>query len=359
MVTTSIKKVKVDLPSALAAHTEASNQTASDRFALAAQITKDKPHGLAPEGGEREVLPTRMLSVTATHSFDLSVCVPGAIVRVPLHLIDPNQYSPRHFYKTEEIDKIASSLPDGQDDAAHGYVEGGRIKLIDGGTRFRAAKASDTFFLDVKIEEPPIGALDLYNRARKYNDLRSQPTPVDHALSLVLLLKSGGVKSQRDLMDSVMDLSGKPMSEAQVSTYVRIGRMPEQLLRQMNESPETSTTAVLYAVSELFHGINDGQLGERIDLANQVIAEIKQRDLNKKQVVDLVRAKLEGKKHRQRSTAYPLNISGHKGQIKMFEKRGQLDLSLKGLSEERMSALRHELVKTLESFMTDSDTQSS
>lgn len=356
---TIVKKVKVDLVSAMAAHTDASNKSATDRFALATQITKEKPHGLAPENiaPPKDLQPVQAPASSHSQAFDLSACVVGAIVRVPLNLIDTNQFSPRHFYKSEEIDKIASSLPNGQDDAAHGYVADGRIKLIDGGTRFRAAKVSDTLFLDVKIEEPPSSAVDLFNRARRYNDQRSQPSPVDHALSLVRLLDSGEVNSQRELMEKVMDLSGKPMAESQVSTYVRIGRMPENVLRLMNESTETSSTAILYAVSELFQQVPDGQLEERVDLAMQIIAEVKQRELNKKQVADLVKTKLDGKRHRQRSTAYPLDIKGHKGQIKMFTTRGQLDLSLKGLSEDTMSALKNELVKTLESFLSKTTAQ--
>jgi len=345
----TVKKIKVDARKALEQHQAASTSAAADRFAIAQAITNTQPHGLAPE---MSTVPDRLGGdETAPRDFDPATCVPGTIARVPLHLIDTNPFSPRQFYKNDEIDKIAASLPQGQHDAAHGYIERGRVKLIDGGTRYRAAKVSDTLYLDVKIEEPPGNALDRYLRARNYNDQRSQPTPVDHALSLVRLIDSGSVASQRELTEKVPDISGRPMSESQVSIYLRIGRMPERILRIMNEEPETSGTGVLYAVSEIFDNVPSEQLEESIDLALQVIEEIKRRKLNKPQAVALVKSRLHGPKHRERSSVHQLQYAGGKGHIKLFVRKGQLDMTMKGLKEDEMNSLKQQIAALVDSFM--------
>lgn len=348
---TTVKKVKIDPRKALEQHQAASTSAAVDRFAAAQAITSTQPHGLAPRmQGSNESAPSA--TATTAKDFDLPSCQTGAIVRVPLHLIDINPFSPRQFYKNEEIDKIASSLPEGQHDAAHGYLDQGRIKLIDGGTRYRAAKVSDTYYLEVKIEDPPEHDLERYLRARTYNDQRSQPTPVDHALSLIRLLDSGAVASQVELAQKVPDLSGRPMSEAQVSMYMRIGRMPEKILRAMNEEPETSSTRTLYEVSAIFDKITPDQLDERIELALQVIEEIKRRKLNKYQVQELVKSKLHGPKQRERSAVHQLQYPRGKGQIKLFARKGQLDMTMKGLNEEEMNHLKQQIVSLVDSFMS-------
>lgn len=349
---TTAKKIKIDPRKALEQHQAASTAAAVDRFAAAQAITTIQPHGLAPQTQPSNES-AREPSAMEVKDFDPGSCQTGTIVRVPLHLIDTNPFSPRQFYKTEEIDKIASSLPEGQHDAAHGYLDQGRIKLIDGGTRYRAAKVSDTYYLDVKIEAAPEHDLERYLRARTYNDQRSQPTPVDHALSLIRLLESGAVASQVELTQKVPDLSGQPMSQAQVSMYIRIGRMPEKILRTMNEDPATNSTRTLYAVSEIFEKAPPDQLEERIELAMQVIEEIKRLRYNKYQVQELVKSKLEGPKQRERSAVHQFQYPGGKGQIKLFVRKGQLDMTMKGLKEDEMNHLKQQIVSMVDSYMAN------
>lgn len=360
-----VPKLKLDAKAAMQRHQSAATTAAVDRFALAEKITKDQPTGLSPAAAEatavaptlEAVSPTLKRPVVSTaQAFDLSACVAGTIVQVPLHLIDANPLSPRHIYTTEEVDKIARTMPDGQDVAANGYLEGGRIKLIDGGTRFRAAKITDCTFLEVKIEDAPADKLALYKRARALNEQRSATTALDFALSLRALLDQGAVASQRELMEKVEPPAGGKLSESAVSTYLRIARMPEKIQRAMSESPETSTVVALYAVSELFpDGLGETELEAKVDLALEIIDEIRRKKLNRHQIAALVKSKIAGPKSRERSTVHPLEFGHHKGQIKMFTKKGQLDLSLKGLDEAEMPSLRAALVQTLETFMRDKD----
>lgn len=358
----SIPKIKLNPQGALDRHLDTAANAAKDRFSRAASIVERRPSGLADDVVVKAEV-EKDGSSPAAHSsspdtphagFSLAQCVPGAVVRVPLHLLDLNPVGPRQIYKSEEIDKIAQTLPDAQDDAAHGFVKNGRITLIDGGTRYRSAKVSGVGFLDVKIEIAPETELDLYLRARQYNDQRSQPTVIDHSLSLLRLLEGGSVASARELAEKVPDVNGRgKMPESQVSTYLRIARMPRIVLERMSESPVTSQLTVLYAVSDIFE--KDVQASsEQIDLAMQIIEEIKQKDLSKKQVQDLVKSRLsKERQHRERSVQQSIAYGSCKGHIKLFGKRGQLDLSLKGLSEEDLPLLQNELQALIEKFATE------
>lgn len=286
--------------------------------------------------------------------FSLGVCVPGAIVRVPLHMIDANPLSPRRNYTEDVVDKIAVSLPKGQFDAAHGYLEGGRVKLIDGGTRFKAARDSDTSFLDVKFELPPASKLDLFNRARDYNENRSDTTPLDFALSLRALLEQGAVASQKELTTSVKGPNGKdPLTEVAASKYLRIARLPTNIQRLMSGSEHTSNFYALFEVSALFpNDLNPDQLEERTVMASEIVEEIKLRSLNVRQIQALVNAKLEGPKSRERSTTVPLTIGNYKGAIKTFAKKGRFELQVNGLEPDKLNALQTEMEATIRRFLT-------
>jgi ParB family chromosome partitioning protein len=357
-----IRKLKLDNVQAVQAHQEAASSAAVDKFAAAEAITKIQPNGLA---GPAHAVTAGMVSaptaaaappvepvVTTSAAFDLSACVPGAIVRVPLYMIDINPLSPRQIYAGEEIDKIAKTLPNGQDMAAHGYVRDGRIKLIDGGTRFRAAKITDRSYLDIKIEDAPKDKLALFRRARELNEQRSDTGALDFALSLHMLLKEGAVASQRELIEKVEAPGGGRLSEGTVSQYLRMARMPEKLQRAMVGSEETATAAALYAIATMFdESMDEAQKEQRQELAFEVIEEVKRRKLNKAQIVALVKSKLDGPKSRDRSTVHMLAFGDHKGQIKMFTRKGKIDLTLAGLTESEMPEVRTVLVKALEEFM--------
>lgn len=352
-------KIKLDPKAALAQHTQSAVNATKDRFAQAARIVESKPTVFAPEAvpessaSAAPAVPTEPVKPSTQGAFDLASCVIGRVVAVPLHLIDLNPIGPRVLYKVEDIDKIARTLPNSQDDAAHGFVKQGRVVLIDGGTRYRAAKVSGVGHLDVKIEAAPESEVELYLRARSYNEQRSQTSVIDHALSLARLLESGAVKTARDLCERIPDVGGTgQMSESQVSYYLRVARMPRQVIERMSESPSTSQLSILYDVSEVFPK-NEPATAEQIELALQIVDEIKQRELTHKQTVALVKSKLgeNPKQRRERSQQQLISYGDIKGQFKFFGKRGQVDLSLSGVKEEDMPALQAEIDTVIKRFV--------
>ncbi len=339
-----VTKIKTDTQSAMARHHSASSAAASDRFAVAAAITEQRPTGLSAPA---DVAP-------ASGGFSIDACVVGQIVQVPLSMIDLNPLSPRHIYHSEEIDKIATTMPKGQDVAAHGYVKDGRVQLIDGGTRLRAARITDRGVLDVKIEAAPANDLELFARARALNEQRSPTTALDFALSLKALLDRSAVGSQDELARVVKSPDGAQLSAASVSVYLRISRLPERVQKAMADRPETSSVSALYAVSEIFEGYaqkDDGAQEADMDAALAIVDDIKRRQLNRAQVTALVKTYLNGPKTRERSALTPIVLGDYRGQVKIFGRKGQIDLSLKGVAEADLPEVRGVLVEALERYM--------
>ena len=146
------------------------------------------------------------------------------------------------------------------------------------------------------------------------------------------------------------------MHEASVSQYMRIAGMPEKIQRAMGESEATSTFTALYEVSALFKDQLEGDaLMKAIELALSIVEETKLKQLNKKQISALVTSKIEGPKTRVRSLVHPIQEGRVKGQIKTFEKRGQIDMTLRGLQPEQLPLLREKIEALIKSF---SDTAS-
>lgn len=354
-----ITKVKLDPKAAMRRQTESSIAAADDRFAIAQAVTQRRPTGLTAEEGAPVALTTpseqvgkRVVTVARSGGFDIASCEVNSIVEVPLAYIEPNALSPRQIYLDENVDLIAESLPTRQDVPVSGYVKDGRIHLIDGGTRLRAARISDREFLDVKIEEAPENDLALFKRARDFNEHRSATTPLDFALSLKLLLERKAVGSQDEIVELIEGPDKKKLTKATVSKYLRIARMPDKVQRAMSQSEETTSLAALYAVSELFsEGQDDAELERATEAALEIVDEVRRRKLNRNQITTLVKHRLEGPKTRDRSATLPLDFGRRKGQVKMFYKKGQIDLTINGLVEDEMPELRSMLVKAVEEYM--------
>lgn len=373
------RRVKLDdTGSSLTELTQAAGE-ADDRFGRATAVLGSMPNGIDPvlperQGPLEDVAAPKASPATASANVvqlrqggargpvlkverpeDLMNLAEGDIIDAPLALVDLNPLSPRAMYTSETVDKITVTFSAGQDDAAHGYIEDGRVKLIDGGTRWHAAQAT-TKRLQVKLEAKPATKLALYLRARELNETRSATTALDFALTLKRLLDEGVVPSQKDLTQSVMGPGGKVMSPGTVNRYLRIATaLPESVQLFMASSEETSGYSALYELSELFAGeLDDKTREERTTAALEIAEQIREQRLGKEKIQKLVKARLQGPPRRERSSVHPLHLAGHKGHIKLFSKKGKIDLSLQGLDEARLDSLRIRLEETLKAFLSES-----
>jgi ParB family transcriptional regulator, chromosome partitioning protein len=346
------RRGSVDLGAAMDVLANQAAQQTDSRFSRANAVVEQQPSAIGPgrddpapgaDGAARSSVPPAMAAQAPGSAFDVRALQVGQTYLIPVGLIDPNPYSPRFFYRSTQVDATAVSMQEkGQLAAANGYVkEGGRIGLIEGGTRLRAAKASGADVLEVKIERPPASELELYNRAAAFHDERTNHTALDTAMLLRKLLEEGHVTSQDELCTKVK-INGQAPSKTTVSKYLRVSRhIPERLLRMMADHEVTSNMRAAYEISSFFvdeRFKEDPSKAER--LAEDVIQEAITKELTVSQIEQIVQAKLAGPKTRARAEATPVKFGTASGSIKTFEQRGQLDFSIRGLDGDRLNKLK-------------------
>lgn len=331
----------------------ASNEVADNRFAIARQVTDSQPTALSgTTNAGNSVRPTPQTDGGVDSdpiNFDPNNCKVGSVYQVPLKFIDENQYGARHFYRPNDVDDIGNTMQSaGQDVAANGFVSDNRIKLIDGGTRLRAARSRGLSTLEVKIEAPLTDPKEQFKRSALLNDQRSSHSSLDLAYRMNQMLLEGIYASNDDLAANVPGPSGNALSKSQISMYLRIAKIPERLLHKMSLNDQTSSFTIAYEISGIFSASGYAEDPDRFNqLADDVIEEIQLKDLGKEQSKTLIHTKMQGPQTRMRAESVPVKFSGTKGTLKVFPSRGQLDLSFKGLPEEKLAELRQSVEKML------------
>lgn len=331
----------------------ASDEVADNRFAIAKQVTDLQPTALSgvttPVNSVPPALQPDSLVVGEPAYFDPNNCQVGSVYQVPLKFIDENQYGARHFYHSNSVDGIGKTMQNaGQDVAANGFVQDNRVKLIDGGTRLRAARSHGLETLEVKIEAPLLDPREQFKRSALLNDQRSSHSALDLAYRMNQMLLEGIFASQDDLAANVLGPSGNALAKSQISMYLRIAKIPERLLEKMSLNPQTSSFTIAYEVSGIFSAPGYAEDPNKFnELAAEVVAEIQDKALGKEQTKTLIDSKMTGPQTRMRAESVPVKFSGTKGTLKVFTSRGQLDLSFKGLTPEKLTELRESVEKML------------
>lgn len=344
----AVAKVTLDFDADMTDLSQRSEADADNRFARAREITSEIPNGLAKapvrsvEQPRAEPSEAKSLTVPVGRKFDPSTCVIGMIYPVPIGLVDPNPDGARVFYKTAEVDRLTESLQkNGQDDAAVGFVENGRVVLINGGTRWRSAKSGGLDELDIRIVAKPADRRALYLESARRNDESSDHTILDTAFRMTALLKEGVYASQDDAGNDLKLRNGQKMTKSQVSMVFRIGKIPEQLLRKMADHEQTCMLTIAYEISAFFAQPDSADREAELEnMASDVIDEVQLKRLSKTQTAALVQSKLVGPRTRQRAISSGISFAGARGVIKVFPSRGQLDLNMKGLTAEKCDELK-------------------
>ncbi len=274
---------------------------------------------------------------------DISDLKSGFVYDVPLNILQRSEFNARVFYSTEELDEMSKSLlAKGQDVPAVGYLNGSRITLVDGQKRFQAATNASLPTLKVLIAQAPANECEEYEESRRINLTRSSQTALDDAVRWKSMIDKGTYSSQSELATKLN------VSEGNVSKTISITSIPERLLRMMSDHPQTRTLSIAYEVSRIFTTAKFKEMPDDATyLAQEVIDEIKKKDMGRNQVKTLIDSKLVGPKQRMRAEAMPVKYGEVKGTLKIFPSRGQLDLSFKGLPEEKLAELRESVEKML------------
>ena len=348
--TTPVKKVKLDFAASTAELMRASTESADDRWVTARRITEASPTALSP--GQATATPTPSAGAQ-NGPLTASSLVVGQVYELPIALLDSNPYGARFFYRAENIDKVGSSMSeDSQLVPVNGFVNGERVELYDGETRLRSARSTGKPTLLVKIDTPPADALDQHRRSSLFNSVRSNHSHLDVAVRLKQFLDTGIYASQEEVGRLYLDEQGQPIGPQRASMYLRIAAIPLSFLQLMSEKDNTSTFTAAYEIGAIFQSASYRSRPEDVGvMAREVIKEIQDKELGKVQIKALVQAKLDGPQPRQRAESFPVKFAGTKGTLKVFPSRGQLDLSFKGLPEEKLTELRDAVEKLLSGQM--------
>lgn len=267
----------------------------------------------------------------------------GQVYEVPLSMLQRSEFNARVFYSNEELDEMSKSLKDkGQDVPTIGYSKNGRITLVDGQKRFQAATNASLPNLQVLLVVPPKNESEEYEESRRINITRSSQTALDDAVRWKAMIDKGTYSSQDELAARL------EVSIANVSKTLSITKIPERLLRMMSDHPQTRALSIAYEVSRIFSAAKLKDSPEEAEyLAQEVIDEIKKKDMGRNQVMVLIDSKLEGPKQRMRAESAPVKYGDTKGTLKVFPSRGQLDLSFRGLPEGKVTELRERIEQML------------
>ncbi|MCZ8256955.1 MAG: hypothetical protein O9327_14980 [Polaromonas sp.] len=294
----------------------------------------------------------------------LSLVAIGETVFVNTQLIADNPFNARVFYRSAEIDQTAQSIAeDKQDVAAAGWIEDGRIYLIDGGKRLRSVRSVSVPHLKVCIETKPPSDFDAWMKSRRMNDLRSGHTVYDDAVRFSDMLRTGKVSSQLDLMEKIKEGAQREMTKGHVSQIIGIASIPRGLMMRLVEVPALCSKNAAYEISRLFtpnglealaqHKQLAGEEGARI-FAEQVVDQIvlsatRDPEMTSASVRDIVRRALgeATREPRAQTISTALSFGGFKGKLTALAKHGQLRLELNDVPPERMEEVQATLLRVL------------
>lgn len=183
----------------------------------------------------------------------------GALLAVPLDLVDDNPYNSRRVFPSAEIAQFAAALKaEGQRVPAPAFrspTAPGRYVLIEGHRRKRALKAAGINTIKLLLEKP-VSPKEQYRISYLLNEERSPQTALDNALAWRRLLDDKLVEK----IDDIADMTGQ--STANVSKTLALMKLPQAVRDRMAETPQAIGIAVGYELS-----LHHAEQGEAATLA--------------------------------------------------------------------------------------------
>jgi ParB family chromosome partitioning protein len=258
----------------------------------------------------------------------------GNLLEVPLsHIID-NPFNARAVHSQSGIDVLALSMQGeaGQTTAATGYRgPDGRIHLIDGHRRLRAAREARLDTLRVELRPAPATDALLYLASRAANFERENQTCLDDAITWKLLLSKGVFDSQGALAKALN------ISDAEVSRTINLSVIPTKIVQVLADQPKLLNLALMSALREYYEATSEEE-------ALALVFDIIKNDLSAKQVrMKVADAKSATPRLRPRSEKIPLKYGAGRGELSQFRGTGRVELKLKGLTEEELEQVSEKL----------------
>ena len=159
-----------------------------------------------------------------------------SIMKIPLDLIDPNPFQPRHNFNEEEIGELAQTIKE------HGLIQpitvrkfNGRYQIVSGERRTRAARIAGLSTIDAYVHEL-LSDKNMGEWALIENIQRVDLNIVEVAQSYQQLIEKHGY-THEDLAKSV----GK--SRSVVTNTLRLLKLPESVQNWIQEGKLSSSAA--------------------------------------------------------------------------------------------------------------------
>lgn len=159
-----------------------------------------------------------------------------SIMKIPLDLIDPNPFQPRHNFNEEEIGELAQTIKE------HGLIQpitvrkfNGRYQIVSGERRTRAARVAGLSTIDAYVHEL-LSDKNMGEWALIENIQRVDLNIVEVAQSYQQLIEKHGY-THEDLAKSV----GK--SRSVVTNTLRLLKLPESVQNWIQEGKLSSSAA--------------------------------------------------------------------------------------------------------------------
>jgi len=159
-----------------------------------------------------------------------------SIIKIPLDLIDPNPFQPRHNFNEEEIGELAQTIKE------HGLIQpitvrkfNGRYQIVSGERRTRAARVAGLSTIDAYVHEL-LSDKNMGEWALIENIQRVDLNIVEIAQSYQQLIEKHGY-THEDLAKSV----GK--SRSVVTNTLRLLKLPESVQNWIQEGKISSSAA--------------------------------------------------------------------------------------------------------------------
>lgn len=258
--------------------------------------------------------------------------VVGKICDVPVERVRSNPFNPRMVYTSTAVDNMATSiLKSGQNTCATGFSDDGiHVTLIEGETRLRGTRAAGLPTLRIEIKQRPASDQELYEQAREANVERNEQTVLDDAIRWKDLLAKKIYPSQVALAKALN------LGEDHVSRTLSLATLPGRIITTVADHPALLNQRMLNALRE-FYEVKGEE--ETIEL----IFEAVRKELGYRDIVDKRKAAEKGPIKRPRALKDTVSFGGAKGEIKIFEEDGRLQLTLNGLNSDEARAFTEKL----------------
>ncbi|MBK1902166.1 MULTISPECIES: ParB/RepB/Spo0J family partition protein [Burkholderia] len=238
---------------------------------------------------------------------------PGATIEVNLSQIKPSPFNPRHFYLPRRLeDLVASIAENGQQQPIHvvpDYENPGQFFLHDGGRRERALRTLRHAKAKAIVVDVPVG-IQSYKLGYELNTRRENQSPFDNAVKWTYLLENKHFSSQKELAETL------GQDESIVSQTLAIGKLPEDVMREMLENQERFPVRIAYEVSKFYQDV-DGDVETTLSLIERIVRQ----EMSVRKVVEYRSAyktsRREGgaaaatRRPRQRPGPTPPQLNGH------------------------------------------------